>query len=73
MSVQQIIPADSGLNQTIGSLYDSATLEINGAATGRALVSGTWVGTIRFEGSVDGSSWSAIECSDETTNNIFST
>jgi len=73
MSVQQMTPSDSSITQDLTALNDYVSFPVNAASGGRALVSGTWVGTIKFEGSLDGTNWNPIECSNEATNVVFST
>ena len=42
---------------TISALNDTVNLAINGISGSKALVTGTWDGTIKFEVSLDGSVW----------------
>jgi hypothetical protein len=57
---------------TLGSLTDNVVLEMNGVSGGKAVVSGTWVGTIKFEQSIDGLRWDPAGSFDGTNGAIVS-
>lgn len=56
----------------IGALDETIELTLAGVSGGKAVVSGTWNGTIKFEGSVDGLRWDNIGTFSGTTGAILS-
>ena len=51
---------DTVATGTIAALNATLAVAINGAAGMRTQITGTWVGTLAFEGTVDGTNWVAI-------------
>jgi hypothetical protein len=65
--VQPSLPPDRPGTGTLGALNATVTANTQGCATIGWQISGTWVGTIWFEGTVDGSTWSPIDGIFEST------
>lgn len=63
--------ADSTATGTITS-NQSVSIALNGAGTVGIQISGTWVGSITSEGSVDGTNYSALPCAALTSGGIGS-
>ena len=55
-----ITNADVTTSGTIAALSQSVALTLNGQSSASIQITGTWVGTLQFEGSLDGTSWTAI-------------
>jgi hypothetical protein len=58
-----------------GSITSTQTVSINSQGTSAVniLVTGTWTGTLTFEGSVDGSTWNTLPATNAVTNVISTT
>ena len=58
-----------------GSITSTQTVSINSQGTSAVniLVTGTWTGTLTFEGSVDGSTWNTLPATNVVTNVISTT
>lgn len=66
---------------TIAALNATVSVALNGKSAMRVQITGTWVGTLQFEGTVDGTNWIAINAvqagsttipQNTTTNGVFS-
>ena len=66
---------------TIAALNANVALALNGQSGSRVQITGTWVGTLQFEGTVDGTNWQSINAvqaglttipQTTTTNGVFS-
>jgi len=66
-------PVDKSLTGTLGALNAVVNLPINGTSSLYALISGTWVGTIQFQGSVDGTNFIPLEAVQGGPTNAYST
>lgn len=64
--------ADLLVQKTISALNETVELETNGVSGGKAAVTGTWVGTIKFEQSIDDINWFPIGTFSGTTGAILS-
>jgi hypothetical protein len=52
--------ADTTVAGTLGALNQTVVLNIDGGGSASFNITGTWVGTLTFQGSIDGTNWSAI-------------
>ncbi len=67
------IKPDSSITGTLGALNAVLNLPINDVSSAYALISGTWVGTIQFQGSVNGSTFVPLEAVQGGPTNAYST
>ena len=67
------IKPDSSTTGTLGALNAILNLPINNVSSVYALISGTWVGTIQFQGSVNGSTFVPLEAVQGGPTNAYST
>lgn len=51
---------DSTASGTITAISQAVALALNGKSGATIQITGTWVGTLQFEGTVDGTNWSTI-------------
>lgn len=63
---------DLETSSNIGALNETVVLDTNGVSGAKAVVSGTWAGTIKFEQSIDGVRWDNIGCFSGTTGAVLS-
>ena len=62
-----ITTADVTTSGTIAGVSQSISLTLNGQSAASIQVTGTWVGTLQFEGSLDGTTWAVISSTLATT------
>jgi hypothetical protein len=67
------IKPDSSTTGTLGALNAILNLPINNVSSVYALISGTWVGTIQFQGSVNGTNFVPLEAVQGGPTNAYST
>ena len=67
------IKPDSSTTGTLGALNATLNLPINDVSSAYALISGTWVGTIQFQGSVNGTNFVPLEAVQGGPTNAYST
>lgn len=63
---------DIGITDTITSNGDAVTLDFSGLGLLGVYVSGTWVATLQFEGSIDETNWFAIKALNISTGAVVS-
>lgn len=63
---------DAQVTQVIGALDEVVVLELSGISGGKAAVSGTWVGTIKFEQTIDDVTWFPVGSFSGTTGAVLS-
>lgn len=68
-----VVQPDSSSTGTLGALNATVNLPINDKSSAYALISGTWVGTIQFQGSVDGSTFVPLEAVQGGPTNAYTT
>lgn len=57
---------------TLSGLSDSVILECNGISGGKAVISGTWIGTVKFQQTLDDIRWDNVGTFSGTTGAILS-
>ncbi len=67
------IKPDSSITGTLGALNALINLPINDVSSAYALISGTWVGTIQFQGSVNGTTFVPLQAVQGGTTNAYTT
>ena len=67
------IKPDSSTTGTLGALNATLNLPINDVSSAYALISGTWVGTIQFQGSVNGSTFVPLNAVQGGLSNTYTT
>lgn len=67
----QPILADLLKTGTLTSLTSSVILECNGISEAKVVVSGTWVGTVKFQQSIDNTRWDNIDAFSGTSGNAL--
>ncbi len=67
------IKPDASATGTLGALNAIVNLPINDVSSAYALISGTWVGTIQFQGSVNGTNFVPLEAVQGGPTNAYST
>jgi hypothetical protein len=67
------IKPDTSTTGTLGALNATLNLPINDVSSAYALISGTWVGTIQFQGSVNGTNFVPLEAVQGGSTNAYST
>lgn len=68
----QPILEDLNVVGIIDGLNEVVILALSAVSGGKAVVSGTWSGTIKFEGTLDGTRWDTIESLSGTTGTLVS-
>ena len=63
------IKPDASVTGTLGALNALVNLPINDVSSAYALISGTWVGTIQFQGSVNGTTFVPLQAVQGGTTN----
>lgn len=61
----QVDPTTSG---SIAAISQSVALTLTGQSSGTIQIGGTWVGTLQFEGTLDGTTWGSINATIASTN-----
>ena len=67
------IKPDNSTTGTLGALNATLNLPINDVSSAYALITGTWVGTIQFQGSVNGTNFVPLEAVQGGPTNAYST
>jgi hypothetical protein len=67
------VKPDASVTGTLGALNATLNIPINDVSSAYALISGTWVGTIQFQGSVNGSTFVPLQAVQGGTLNAYTT
>ena len=59
-AVGSVSSVDTTASGTITAISQNVALALNGKSGAAIQITGTWVGTLQFEGTVDGTTWSTI-------------
>ena len=59
-AIGSVTRVDTTASGTITAISQNVALALNGKSGATIQITGTWVGTLQFEGTVDGTNWSAI-------------
>lgn len=68
-----VITPDTSTTGTLGALNATLNLPISDVSSAYALISGTWVGTIQFQGTVNGSTFVPLEAAQGGPTNAYTT